>query len=241
MIILCTAIRFSEKSSTSRSGLCSRTACASRRPSPTTRTLARCEACITATLEITAAVAVAPANSCDCASTGAVPHARLARIRQPFRRAGQFVFIAVLLHSCKVSCLLPARQACRTRPCLLHGRSRLPSKSFPPSRHTTDRPRARSRYAVAGWRRRRSFRSRTSRYRPDAACRLADPLCPGEDFSPAHPAPACARSAIRRDLGGLFFARSRRVSFREPFELPARASLRVFSRLVLQPSVPLAL
>src|ERR1043166_4772804 len=198
MIVLCTAIRVPAKSSTRRSGLCIRTACASSRPSPSTRTVARNDDCITATLEITAAFAVAAAEFCDCARTGAVLHAKLARIRQPFRRAGQFVFIAVLLHSCKVSYLLPARQACRTHPCLLHGRSRLPSKSFPLSRHTAGRPRARNTFFVGDSPPPRSFRLPLSRPRPAAACPPAIPLCLGEGSSTARPAPVSVRPATKK-------------------------------------------
>src|SRR5882724_4140909 len=98
-----------------------RAARASRRPSPSTRTLARCAPCVIATLEITEAVAVGPAGSRVWASDGNEPNATLARIRQPFRRAGQFVIIAVLLQWSKFFYSLGARQVCRTRLCLLHG------------------------------------------------------------------------------------------------------------------------
>ncbi len=81
MTVFCTASRAPAKSSTRRSGFCMRPACTSRRPWPSTRTAARSGAWVMATLEMTAAVAVAPAGACVCASMGLFANAMLARIR----------------------------------------------------------------------------------------------------------------------------------------------------------------
>src|SRR5262249_22304672 len=128
-----------------------RTACASRRPSPSTRTLEFCAPCVIATLEITEAVAAGPAGSCVWASGGSGVKSTLARIRQPFRRAGQFVIIAVLLLWSKFFYSHCARLAYRTRLYLLHGTSRHPWKSFPPHRHKADHPRAENKCAIVDY------------------------------------------------------------------------------------------
>src|SRR5690348_13999633 len=183
MAVRCTASLVPSKSSTSRSGFCIRRARASSRPSPSTRTVAVSEACVMATLEITAAVD--PAGSCVCAAAGHAPAAAtLARIRQPFRRAGQLVFIAVLLHSSKFSCSLRVPAVSQMRLSLPRGRSRCPWQSCPLCRRIVDRLRAESRFGIADWSLPRSSRSVPSRLRPAAGFPLATRLSPEADSSP---------------------------------------------------------
>src|SRR5260370_41773560 len=104
-------------------------------PSPWTRTLARSGACVTATREITEAVAVAPAGSCVCASEGPLANAALANIRQPIRKAGQFIFIAVLQHWRKFAYSPGVPRSFQTRLFRLHGRTRRRWQSLPRGRH----------------------------------------------------------------------------------------------------------
>ena len=92
-----------------------------------------------ATLEITADVAVAPLGSGVWASTGLIASAMLARVKQPYRRAGRVVFIADLLHSNKFVYLPGARRAFQTHPCPTRETKRRPSQSFLLFRQTTDR------------------------------------------------------------------------------------------------------
>ncbi len=98
MDVFWTFSRAPVKSSTRRSGFCMRTGCTSRRPAPSTRIAARWGSCVMATLEITAEVALAPADSCPRTIAGPAPSTTLVKIRQPHRKARQFVVIAVLLH-----------------------------------------------------------------------------------------------------------------------------------------------
>src|SRR5713226_9329668 len=160
-----------------------RAACTSSGPSPSTRTLARCGACVTATLEITEAVAVAPAGSCVCASEAPLANAELANIRQPIRMAGQFVFIAVLLHWRKFAYSPGVPQAFQTRLFRLHGRTRRPWQFSPRGRHTAGRLPAESTFALADSRPPRSSRSARALLHPTATCSPADLLCPEADSS----------------------------------------------------------
>src|SRR5579885_169721 len=143
-----------------------------------------------ATLEITAAAVVAPVGSCARVASGEPAATTPARIRQPHRKAGQFVFIAVLLHWSKFFYLPGVPRACRTRPCLPRGNSRRPSQSFPLVRRTACRLRGGNTCAPEDWKPQRSFPAGTSRFhraakyspgvqqcpeavRPDSAPRLA--------------------------------------------------------------------
>src|SRR5260370_38011325 len=146
-------------------------------PSPSTRTLARSGACVTATLEITEAVAVAPAGSCVCASDGPLANAALANIRQPIRMAGQFVFIAVLLHWRKFAYSRGVPQAFQTRLFRLHGRTRRPWQFFPRGRHTAGRLPAENTFLIADSRPPRSSRSARALLHPTATCSPADLPC----------------------------------------------------------------
>src|SRR5712692_8699087 len=152
-------------------------------PSPSTRTLARCGACVTATLEITEAVAVTPAGSCVCASEAPLANAALANIRQPIRMAGQFVFIAVLLHWRKFAYSPGVPQAFQTRLFRLHGRTRRPWQFSPRGRHTAGRLPAESTFALADSKPPRSCRSARALLHPTATCSPADLLCPEADSS----------------------------------------------------------
>src|SRR5260370_26720647 len=147
-------------------------------PSPSTRTLARSGACVTATLEITEAVALAPAVSCVCASEGPLANAARANIRQPIRMAGQFVFIAVLLHWRKFAYSPGVPQAFQTRLFRLHGRTRRPWQFSPRGRHTAGRLPAESTFALADSRPTLSCRSARDLIHPASMLSLADLLCP---------------------------------------------------------------
>src|SRR6266852_2240121 len=187
MIVLCTPSRAPSKSNTSRSGFCIRAAWTSRRPAPSTRMAARCGSCVMATLEITAEV-FAPAASCPRTPAGFAPSTAPASIRQPHRKAGQVVFIAVLLHWSKFSYSLAAPRAFRMHPCPIHGTTRRPSQSFPLVRRTTGRLRAGNTSALADSSPPRSSRSAPERSHPAATRRPATPPCPEEDFLPHPPA-----------------------------------------------------
>src|SRR5580658_8785809 len=117
--------------------------------------LSRWEAEVTATLEITEAVADAPPGSCVCANDG-LTSAAAAIVRQPIRKAGRFVFIAVLLHWRRFSFVLGVLLACRTRPCPTHGMKLRPWQSCRRDRHKAGRLRAGNRCAIADSRPRRS-------------------------------------------------------------------------------------
>src|SRR5690348_14440349 len=103
-----------------------------------------------ATLDITADVAEAPAGSWAFAKLGFTPKATPVRIMKPHRKAGQFVFIAVLLHWSKFVYSLDARLAFQKHLYQLHGKPRRPSQSFPRGRRTTDRLRGGNRFGPAG-------------------------------------------------------------------------------------------
>src|SRR6267142_4303755 len=123
-----------------------------------------------ATLEMIAPVAVVPEGSCVPASAGHAAAAMLARIRQPCRKAGQFVIIAVLLDWSKFAYSPGVPWACRMHPCPLHGRKRHPSKSFPPTRRRDDLLRGENRCAPVDSKPRRSFHWGLSQFRQDEAC-----------------------------------------------------------------------
>src|SRR6202051_3741026 len=147
--VFCEPSRAPLKSSTSRSGFCKRAARASNFPSPSTRTLALCDAlCRMATLEITVGVVVTPAVSCARAGITVVPTAKLVRIMKPDRNTGQFVFIALLLQSSKFSYSLSVPLVCQTRLCRFHGTTLRPSQFCLRARRTTDPLRAGNTYAV---------------------------------------------------------------------------------------------
>src|SRR5580704_30374 len=108
---------------------------------------------------------------------GLAPKAALERIRKPHRKAGQFVFIAVLLHWSKFFCSLGVPRACQTHLSRFHGTKRHPSQSFPRVRRTTDRLHGENRCAPADWLPRQSCRLALSQCRQVVACSLAAPLC----------------------------------------------------------------
>src|SRR5260370_4086697 len=164
-----------------------RAACTSSGPSPSAGTLARSGACVTATLEITEAVAVAPAGSCVCASDGPLANAALANIRQPIRMAGQFVFIAVLLHWRKFAYSPGVPQAFQTRLFRLHGRTRRPWQFFPRGRHTAGRLPAENTFLIADSRPPRSSRSARALLHPTATSSPADLPCQEGAVPLTHP------------------------------------------------------
>src|SRR5579864_2523668 len=260
--VFSTASRARVKSSTSRSGFCMRAARTSKSPWPSTRTLACCGACVIATLEITEAKAAAPDGSCVWASAGLVANATLARIRPLDRRAGQFIFIAVLLDWSKFACSLDAPPVFRRHPYPFRGTKRHPWRFFPPARHTVGRLRAKNRCAIVDWKPPRSYRWEPSRLRRGARCSPADLLCRGaRPFHPLHF--YRGRSAIRTDraaqplfltllaVWGRSLARKLSLLFSWPFSLlvlPERwlaagqAPSPLASRLAARPSSrPLAL
>src|SRR6202011_3844569 len=156
-------------------------ACTSSRPTPSTRIAARCGACVIATLEITAALlALALVGSCAPALV-IPPSTALATIRQPHRKAGQFIFIAVLLHWSKFSYLPGAPRASRMHLCPFRGMKRHPSQSFPPVRRTAGRLRAENTCATADWSPLRSSRWTSARCRLTGAKPPANRLSPEED------------------------------------------------------------
>src|SRR6266436_217534 len=130
---------------------------------------------------------------------GLAPSTALERIRQPHRKAGQFVFIAVLLHWSKFSCSLGVPPVYQTHLSRFHGTKRRPSQSFPRVRHTTGRLHGGNRSAIAGWLPPRSCRSVPSRCHPASACSPASPPCLEEDSSPPWPAPAGGSPKTRTD------------------------------------------
>src|SRR5579862_6486065 len=170
IVAFCVARRALLKSSTRRSGFCIREAWTSRGPWPSTRTLSRCEAAVTATLEITEAVADAPPGSCVCANDGLTESAAAAIVRQPIRKAGRFVFIAVLLHWRRFFFVLGVLRAFRTRPYPTHGTKLRPWQSCQRDRHKAGRLRAGSRCAIADSRRRRSCPPKSERCHRAGAC-----------------------------------------------------------------------
>src|SRR6266478_2516576 len=228
--VLRTASLVSLKSSTRRSGSCTRVARTSSGPPPSTRTLVRCGACIIATREITDAVALAPAGSCVCASDGLAANATLANIRQPIRMAGQFVFIAVLLHWRKFAYSLGAPRASQKRPCRFHGKTLRPWRSFPHGRRIADHLREGNRCALVDWKPPRSCRSVRARFHPGAACSLATRLSPEEGLLLDH----------RRVHRPRAIQRGRALQLWVPFQQPAH-SLRISPVLSVsvQPSSPL--
>src|SRR5881398_180912 len=107
---------------------------------------------------MTAADLLALEGTSVCAGTD-VGSVRLARIRQPYLRARQFVFIAVLLNWwSKFACSLDVPPACQKRLCLLRGTKRHPSRSSLHCRHTGGRPPAENTFWTADWKPLRSFR-----------------------------------------------------------------------------------
>src|SRR6266850_711181 len=107
----------------------------------------------------------------------------LAKIRQPCRKAGQFVFIAVLLDWSKFAYLPGVPWACQTHLCPLRGMKRHPSKSFLPSRRRDDPLRGENMYAPVDSKPRRSFHWGLSQFRQDEACSLANQPCPGASLA----------------------------------------------------------
>src|SRR5262249_1718333 len=109
---------------------------------------------------------------------------------------------AVLLPWSKFFCSHCARQACRTRPYLLHGTLRRPCKSFLLLRHTADPLHAGNKCAIAGWSRLRSFRCWPSRFHPRAASKLVNRLSlAANSANPLQPQPG-ARRAIQTGRAG---------------------------------------
>src|SRR5260370_1062884 len=97
--------------------------------------------------------------------------------------AGQFVFIAVLLHWRKFAYSPGVPQAFQTRLFRLHGRTRRPWQFSPRGRHTAGRLPAESTFALADSRPPRSCRSARALLHPTATCSPADLLCPEADSS----------------------------------------------------------
>src|SRR5580704_6232114 len=108
---------------------------------------------------------------------GLAPIAAIERIRKPHRKEGQFVFIAVLLHWSKFSCLPGVPRACQTHLSRSHGTKRHPSQSFPRVRRTTDRLLGENRSAPADSLPPQSCRLAPSQCRPASACLPASPPC----------------------------------------------------------------
>src|SRR5208337_1155053 len=112
---------------------------------------ARCGSCVIATLEITAAVEVAPADSCPRTIAGPPPSSTLVSIRQPHLKARQFVVIAVLLHWSRFSYSLAAQSVSRMRLSRSRGTTHHPKLSCPLFRRTTGRLPAENRSLLADW------------------------------------------------------------------------------------------
>src|ERR1700756_1456114 len=107
-------------------------------------------------------------------------NAALVSIRQPIRMAGQFVFIAVLLHWRKFVCSPDAPRAFRKRLSRLHGKTLHPWQFFRHDRHRAGRLLVKSKCAIADWKPRRSSRWVLAQFHPAAACQPAVPLYPEE-------------------------------------------------------------
>src|ERR1700687_4534667 len=96
--------------------------------------------------------------------------------------AGQFVFIAVLLHWRKFACSPGAPRVFRMHPSRFRGRTLHPWQSFRRGRRIADRLRAESTCAIAGWKPQRSSRWARARFRPSAKYSPAVQLCLEEDL-----------------------------------------------------------
>ena len=92
-----------------------------------------------ATLEITAAVVLAAADSCPRTNAGLPPSITLVNIRQPHRKARQFVVIAVLLHWSRFSYSLVVLLVFRMRLSRPRGTTHHLTQSCPLFRRTTGR------------------------------------------------------------------------------------------------------
>src|SRR4029077_5073563 len=101
---------------------------------------------------------------------------------QPIRMAGQFVFIAVLLHWRKFVCSLGAPRVFRRRLSRFRGKTLHPWRSSRRGRRIADRLRAENTCAIGGWKPRRSSRWARARLRPSAAYSPEVQLCLEEDL-----------------------------------------------------------
>src|SRR5258708_11735489 len=127
------------------------------------------------------------------------PSTGLATIRQPHRKAGQFVFIAVLLHWSKFSCSLDVPLVSRTHLSRFRGTTRRPWQSFPLARRTTDPLRAGNRSALADSSPPRSSRSVLGQFHPALVFPPAIPLFLVVDSPRPWLLLPGGSSAIRRD------------------------------------------
>src|ERR1700674_4856022 len=123
----------------------------------------------------------------------------LERIRQLDRRAGQFVFIAVLLDWSKFSYSPGVPPVFRRHPSRSRGTKRHPLQSFLLARRIAGHPRAGSTCAIEDSSPRQSSRWAPSRRHRAAVCWPAAPLYRGEGSSPHRQPPFGGQQAIRTD------------------------------------------
>src|SRR5258707_2261791 len=155
------------------------------------------------------------------------PSTALATIRQPHRKAGQFVFIAVLLHWSKFSCSLDVPLVSRTHLSRFRGTTRRPWQSFPLARRITDPLRAGNTSALADSSPPRSSRSVLVQFHPALVFPPAIPLFLVVDSPRPWLLLPGDSSAIRRDHAAkplLRTAQQSRFELRSPLSSPPVSS-----------------
>src|SRR5258708_29244922 len=151
------------------------------------------------------------------------PSTGLATIRQPHRKAGQFVFIAVLLHWSKFSCSLDVPLVSRTHLSRFRGTTRRPWQSFPLARRTTDPLRAGNTSALADSSPPRSSRWVLAQFHPASGFPPAIPLFLVADSPRPWLLLPGGSSAIRKDHAAkplLRTAQRSRFELRSPLSSP---------------------